>query len=639
MPTAVTGNSKILIGMDQKGTWTELFYPYVGKYQNIRTLYAGLYNNKLTWFKDAENRQYYLNGTNAIVNEHRIDGFIAVNSIYVHPNHDVIVSKYTIKNTTNEHKQVKLYIYENLKLAERSFRDSVVYDDELKAIVHFKEDLYFIFKGIPDFSSYTCGETEIKGLTGAYVDACDGKLEQHPVCNGSVDACMEFQLSLPPYLADTVRLLIVAAENYVQGKYLLKHVYHRIPEIEEETEQFWKSWIKKAMVPPIGSDKWAILNDTLSELYKRSLMVIELHADANGGIIASPDSSSLNTWGDTYNYVWWRDGAFIAMAMDAAKYHGISRNFFEYAKRNQTSGGFFLHRHLPDGALGSTWHKPPFIQIDQTGIIIKALEYHYKRTLDINFLRSLWSMVKKAANFLVKFRTENALPKPSYDLWEERFGIFTYSAAAVYAGLHSAALIAHELGKSNRGELYQKAAAEVKEAILEYLYTAEKGYFLRSVDPYDATVDASILGVVLFDVIDARDERASNTIKIIEQRLLRNGGIARYEGDTYRGYMNPWIICTLWLAEALLKKGEIDRAISYLSWTASCQLYSSNIETRLLPEQIANGEEPKSVMPLVWSHACFVWVMHQLLNVFEREQQKKRSYEKERLYASRSSIA
>lgn len=639
MPTAIAGNSKILIGLDQNGTWTELFYPHVGKYQNLRCLYAGLYNNKLTWFKDADSKQYYLEGTNVIVNEYRMDGLIAVNSIFVHPNHDVIVSRYTVKNTTDEHKQVKLYIYENLKLAERAFRDSVVYDDELRAIVHFKEDLYFIFKGAPNFSSYTCGETEIKGLTGAHVDACDGKLEEHPVSNGSVDACIEFQLSLPPYLVDTVRLLIIASENYAQGKYLLRHVYNRIPEIEEETEQFWKSWIKKATVPNITCDKWAALNTTLRELYKRSLMVIELHADANGGIIASSDSSSLNIWGDTYNYVWWRDGAFLAMAMDSARYHSISRNFFEFAKRNQAASGFFLHRHLPDGPLGSTWHKPPFIQIDQTGIIIRALEYHYNKTLDINFLRSMWSMVKKAADFLVEFRNENGLPKPSYDLWEERFGIFTYSAAAVYAGLHSAASIALELGKSNRGELYAQTASEMREAILEELYSVEKGYFIRSIVPYDPTIDASILGLVLFDVIEARDERMSNTIKIVEQRLLRNGGIARYEGDTYCGYMNPWIICTLWLAEALLKKGEVDRAISYLSWTANCQLNSPKVETGLLPEQIANGREHKSVLPLVWSHGCYVWMMNQLFNAIDRGQQKKRNYEKEKLYESYSSIS
>ena len=84
------------------------------------------------------------------------------------------------------------------------------------------------------------------------------------------------------------------------------------------------------------------------------------------------------------------------------------------------------------------------------------------------------------------------------------------------------------------------------------------------------------------------------------------GGLARYEGDEYYGPENPWIICTLWLAESRLRLGDRPRCRELIEWAAS-----HATPTLMLPEQVdRTSGEPKSATPLTWSHSTFVDVVH-----------------------------
>ena len=105
-------------------------------------------------------------------------------------------------------------------------------------------------------------------------------------------------------------------------------------------------------------------------------------------------------------------------------------------------------------------------------------------------------------------------------------------------------------------------------------------------------------------------------VDAVEARLWsqRFGGVARYEGDTYYGSENPWIICTLWLAEARLRLGDRDRCRKLIEWAAE-----HATPTQMLPEQIdAATGEPKSATPLTWSHSTFVDVIHKYQESEER---------------------
>lgn len=96
------------------------------------------------------------------------------------------------------------------------------------------------------------------------------------------------------------------------------------------------------------------------------------------------------------------------------------------------------------------------------------------------------------------------------------------------------------------------------------------------------------------------------------------GGMARYEDDPYQRVSpevpgNPWLICTLWLADYFLEKrdrdGELAEAQEILTWVTNHALPSG-----VLGEQIDPlSGEPISVSPLTWSHAAYITTTHRLL--------------------------
>ena len=95
------------------------------------------------------------------------------------------------------------------------------------------------------------------------------------------------------------------------------------------------------------------------------------------------------------------------------------------------------------------------------------------------------------------------------------------------------------------------------------------------------------------------------------------GGVARYENDAYQRAAdvgsnvagNPWLICTLWLAEHAIARAtsvaELQSALDLLRWARSKARPSL-----VLPEQIhpLTGV-PLSVAPFSWSHAQVVSVV------------------------------
>src|SRR5439155_8268836 len=44
MITLLTGNSKILLTIDEKGQWSNLYYPYAGQYQHLRSVKLGIFD-------------------------------------------------------------------------------------------------------------------------------------------------------------------------------------------------------------------------------------------------------------------------------------------------------------------------------------------------------------------------------------------------------------------------------------------------------------------------------------------------------------------------------------------------------------------------------------------------------------------
>jgi GH15 family glucan-1,4-alpha-glucosidase len=148
----------------------------------------------------------------------------------------------------------------------------------------------------------------------------------------------------------------------------------------------------------------------------------------------------------------------------------------------------------------------------------------------------------------------------------------------------------------------------MRHAAVHHLWNERTGCFRKSIDPLDETIDASTLLMIKLGVLDPTDARAERLVQTVEKRLWvkATGGVMRYENDSYYGYENPWIICTLWLAEAHLLLGRPQRTRELLEWVAR-----TASPTHLLAEQLdGRTGEHTSVTPLVWSHSTFLDVMN-----------------------------
>ena len=287
--------------------------------------------------------------------------------------------------------------------------------------------------------------------------------------------------------------------------------------------------------------------------------------------------------------------------------------------------------------MGSSWHswlKDGEIQLpiqeDQIGLVLDALWKHFEQHAIREYIKEMIdSFIRKSADFLVTFIDKNTgLPHESYDLWEEKLGIHTFSCAAVYAGLRAAENFEEVVGTSRRAIKYRKAAEQLQKTILKYLYDSKEKRFIKRVYyednelKKDMTNDASsAYGIFQFKVLPVDDERVRSSMDYFKQRLLCRtsiGGYARYEGDYYHRVTddvpgNPWFIISLWLAEyyILLAKNmqELEPAKEIFEWVALHALPTGALSEQIHP----HTGQPLSVTPLTWSHAGYVIAINKYL--------------------------
>jgi GH15 family glucan-1,4-alpha-glucosidase len=290
-----------------------------------------------------------------------------------------------------------------------------------------------------------------------------------------------------------------------------------------------------------------------------------------------------------------------------------------------------MHKFNTDGTLASSWHpwmrdgkRQLPIQEDETGLPLWALWRHFERHHDVEFLTPYYKgMVRPAAEFMSRHIDEHGLPKPSYDLWEERWGVHAWTVAATWAGLIAAARFFRLFGDDDLAGRIGAVAGRMREAALTHFWHEDEQRFLRTLylrddGGYDSdlTVDASVCGLFLFGMFEADDPKVVSTVEHVRQKLwvpTDVGGVARYEHDVYqrdgddgRVPGNPWFIGTLWLAQWQIARAKSDDdvtpAMELMRWCVKRALPSG-----VLAEQVdPYTDAPLSVSPLTWSHAEFV---------------------------------
>lgn len=357
------------------------------------------------------------------------------------------------------------------------------------------------------------------------------------------------------------------------------------------------------------------------DLTASSVAVIRAGQAQSGAYVASPNFSQ-------YGYSWFRDGAWIAYAMDLYGHHDSAGAFHRWAAgtvmryagqvdmllgklaRGETPDerDYLPTRFTLDGALGQDdWTD---FQLDGYGAWLWVLVQHC-RTVDA----ALWDEVRPAVNVLVRYLSA-LWQSPNYDCWEEfRDRVHTATLAALYGGLKAVAEFDAVLVPDG-----------LLEQILAFVRTQGIGQYggLSKFIPQDPSpgkrVDASLLwSAVPFGMIPVDDPLFQATLRQIERDVRGpGGGVHRYRDDVYFGG-GQWPLLTAWLGWVYVSLGRIDDAYALRDWIAQ-----QATPDRYLPEQVAHHMlEPsaydgwvakwgESANPLLWSHAMYLILEHAL---------------------------
>lgn len=638
MPKSITlGNGNILVGLDSRAQVRDFYFPHVGRENHVsgeNVHRIGLFvDGHMSWLDDPDwdisidcDKE---TAVGRVLAKHSWFQITLHFTDVVYNEKNIFIRKVEIENHATRSQDVKLIFAQQFRIMETSRGDTGYFDPRCNAIIHYKGKRAFLVNakhGTRSFTDYTLGIFGIEGKEGSHLDANDGELSKNPIEHGSVDSVLLLDIKVKRKSKEAVHYWIVAGKSVDEVRDLNAYVIKRTPSYLMRTARdYWHAWVNRQNFSFYG------LDENVVHLFKKSLFVVRAHTDNGGGIIASSDSDMLQHGRDAYSYVWPRDGAFAALALDRAGDFNIARRFFQFANDVITPEGYMMHKYLVDKSLGSSWH--PWIrngksilpiQEDETALVLIALWNHYELSKDIEFIEKIYNtLIKRAGDFLAGYVDEKTqLPYPSYDLWEEKFGIATFTCSAKYGALLAAAKFADLFGKTRSANAYRRSAENVQKAMLKYLYNEERGMFYKLINieadgsmTFDDTIDvSSFYGVFRFGVLDINDARLTQCVKTIEETLLNKssvGGLPRYEGDNYfrtgrDAPPNPWFITTLWLAQyyacAAKTEHDLKPVKEWLAWSEKHALQSG-----VLPEQLhPYSGSHLSIAPLTWSHSTYI---------------------------------
>jgi GH15 family glucan-1,4-alpha-glucosidase len=650
------GNGYLLVNFDADYRIRDIYYPYVGKENHAGGhpfRFGVMVGKQFRWVGRAEGwdiRLEYEPDTlvTLVTLSHRELGVTLVIHDCVDFHETIYLRQIEIKNHTETAAEVRLFFHQDFRISESEIGDTAAYDPRNRTLVHYKGERYFLMNLMVDgragVDHYAIGQKGFPGREGTWRDAeDDGQLSGNPIAQGAVDSVVAAHTLVPGGGEKVIYYWMIVGQAWAGRWNALHEVNAKLVErgpasFIYRTRSYWRLWVRKEPMD------YADLQPAMTDLYRRSLLILRTQIDNHGAIIAANDSDVTQFNRDTYSYLWPRDGALVAHALDLCGYPEISLRFFSFCADVLTEEGFLLHKYNPDKSLASSWH--PWIvngqsqlpiQEDETALVVWALWKHFQRYRDLESVKPLYGrLVRKAAEFMVRYREPlTRLPAPSYDLWEERRGILSFTCASVYAGLRAAAEFARSFGELESARRYETAAQEIRAGMDAFLWRPELGRFARMINitkdgsiEVDGAVDASLWGLFYFGAYEARDPRIQATMKACYDGLWCKtavGGVARYPNDYYHQVSqdlanvpgNPWFICTLWRADYLIalaqKPEDLRGALDILQWVASHKLPSGVLAEQVHPYTNA----PMSVSPLTWSHATYVSTVQAYLEKLE----------------------
>ena len=617
---AIIGNKKMTASFSKKGELLRLFNQAPDYKQFFEIFHTGVKVNDsaLIYLHDDINnnyKQYYVENTNVLVTE-IINTYFNLKTTqidFVLTKENVLVRRYHFKNNNSIDLNLHFLIYSKLFTNINNDACGYINNDALLQYTH-------------DYTVCTFAKEKISSyqINNVSENFRDGSIGGKDYIGMSSDSGIEYDLGILKPGEEKIFSVYININDNSEKNMMneLDSEIERFRKIDlkkelENTKKYWRKYLKDHSKIEFKEN-----NSNLEKIYNRTILLFPLLInDTTGGISAGIESDEYKTKCGRYSYCWPRDAIFVTEAFDEIGMEKESDKFYKtFCKMTQSKNGGWEQRFYTDGRLAPCWG----YQIDETASVIYGVYKHYLRTKNIKFLKDTLKMVENGIDYLEKYvediLTEKFEFRKSYDLWEEFEGITLYSLSAIFGAYNSMLEIYKEVksefannrlrieAMEKRRKVVEKRVRELKEYVLKHFYDDNRKCFVRNM--VDKRLDISLLGSVFpFNMFTAKEKKILNTIENMNMTLRTyTGGYIRYEGDTYNGGYNPWVIANLWMVNYYLDAGEKNKAIECFEFVVK-----SSSEHGFLGEQVNNETmKPSWIIGLTWSHAMFISVVSRL---------------------------
>ena len=340
----------------------------------------------------------------------------------------------------------------------------------------------------------------------------------------------------------------------------------------EETLQFWEEWC----------DGIQQVHGEWEDLAVRSLITLKsLTYGPTGGIVAAPTTSLPESLGGVrnwdYRYCWVRDAALTLDALIESGLRDEAEGWLKWLGRVaagdpdqlQIMYGPAGERRLTelevDWLPGYEGSAPVRIgnaafgqfQLDVYGELMDAVER--ARTHGIEVHPVIWRIQTAIMRFLVDHRSD-----PDDGIWEVRGPrrLFTHSKVMTWVAFDRAVRGVEVHGLDGPVHEWHAVCEAIHAEVCDRGWNEQVGAFTQSYGSEE--LDASLLMMPLVGFLPADDERVVRTVEAIQEHLMQDGLVLRYENesgvDGLPGGEGMFLPCTLWLVDCLVLMGRLDEA-------------------------------------------------------------------------------
>ena len=337
------------------------------------------------------------------------------------------------------------------------------------------------------------------------------------------------------------------------------------------TEAFWHEWVKHGN----SAGEW-------SEVVTRSLITLKALTYApTGGIVAAPTTSLPEQLGGSrnwdYRFCWLRDATLTLLALMNGGYYEEAKAWRDWLLRAaagapsqlQIMYGLAGERRLTEYEVpwlpGYEASKPVRIgnaahgqlQLDVFGEVMDAL--HQARRGGIDPHDADWPFQRALLDHLA-----TVWDRPDEGIWEVRGGArhFTFSKVMTWVALDRGIRAMEHSNLPGPLAAWRALRRTIHDDVCTRGFDHRMGSFVQS---YGSTeLDASLLLLPTVGFLPVSDPRVRGTIAAVEQHLLVDGFVLRYNTASSNDGLPPgegaFLACSFWLADAYLLTGRLDDA-------------------------------------------------------------------------------